>query len=130
MPMPISEESKPWHSCNTHTPHHLHLLGVHVSLYLSHCCLHSPSCFPTYLSSALVKVTLCMGFFAFREHTGRSSGYMKTLLVARIQATCLGKQGNSEAVRRSICHKQQSRTSRASQHTYTCTCKCRCLLPA
>lgn len=48
-----------------------------------------------YLSSALVKKILSWGFFAFREHTGSSSGYMKTLLVARIQATCFGKQGNS-----------------------------------
>lgn len=60
-------------------------------------------CSPTvnaYLSSAFVNKILSWGFFAFREHTGSSSGYMKTLFVARIQATCFGKQGNSQAVRK------------------------------
>lgn len=52
-----------------------------------------------YLSSALVNEFLSWGFFAFREHTGSSSGYMKTLLVARIHATCFGKQGYLQAVR-------------------------------
>lgn len=44
-------------------------------------------CSPTvnaYLSSAFVNKILSWGFFAFREHTGSSSGYMKTLFVARI----------------------------------------------
>lgn len=64
----------------------------------------SPTANP-YLSSALVKKILSWGFFAFREHTGRSSGYMKTLLVARVHATCFGKQGNSSPVRKQYCGK-------------------------
>ena len=62
-------------------------------------CICSPAV-NSYLSSAFVKKILSWGFFAFREHTGSSSGYMNTLLVARIQATCFGKQGNSSAVRK------------------------------
>lgn len=49
-------------------------------------------CSPTvnaYLSSAFVNKILSWGFFAFREHTGSSSGYMKTLFVARIDLLSL-----------------------------------------
>lgn len=80
-------------------------LCVHSSLYsiivLSQCILcFSPHPVNPYLSSALVKKILSWGFLAFREHTGSNSGYMKTLLVARIQATCFGKQGNLQAIRK------------------------------
>lgn len=68
-----------------------------------------------YLSSALVKKFLSWGFLAFREHTRSSSGYMKTLLVARIQATCFGKQGNLQAVRRKFIVNEIPEQKRASQ---------------
>lgn len=76
------------------------------------------ACPPTvnpYLSSAFVNKILFWGFFAFREHTGSSSGYMKTLLVARIQATCFGKQGNSQAVRKKKSINEILEQKRASQ---------------
>lgn len=79
--------------------------------------------FPTvnpYLSSAFVNKILFWGFFAFREHTGSSSGYMKTLLVARIQATCFGKQGNSQAVRKKKIHKWNSRTKESFTKASEC----------
>lgn len=43
---------------------------------------------------------LSRGGFAFKEHIGSNSGYIKTLLVAKIHATCFGKHGNSLAVKR------------------------------
>lgn len=66
----------------------------------AHTCVCWSVILSTYLSSALVKIILSRGGFAFKEHTGSSSGYIKTLLVAKIHATCFGKHGKSLAVRR------------------------------
>lgn len=54
----------------------------------------------TYLSSALVKMILSWWEFALKEQIGSSSGYIKTFLVAKIQATCFGKHKTSFAVKR------------------------------
>jgi len=62
-----------------------------------------------------VKKILSWGFLAFREHTGSNSGYMKTLLVARIQATCFGKQGNLQAIRKKFMINETPEHERASQ---------------
>lgn len=89
-----------WTCCSTQTgiltvctPETLHTKKAHTHVCYS--VIRS-----TYLSSALVKIILSRGGFAFKEHIGRSSGYIKTLLVAKIHATCFGKHGKSLAVNR------------------------------
>lgn len=108
MCMSFPKKSSIWHCWNKHILQncaHLHCFSFvsvlyHTGLLLGIFCALVHLTVNPYLSSALVKKILSWGFFAFREHTGSSSGYMKTLLVARIQATCFGKQGNSQAVRK------------------------------
>lgn len=92
-------------------------LCVHSLLYRSSQCIlyFYPHPVNPYLSSALVKKILSWGFLAFREHTGSNSGYMKTLLVARIQATCFGKQGNLQAIRKKCIINETPEQKRASQ---------------
>jgi len=89
-----------WTCCSTQTG----ILTVCILETLHTKKAHTHVCYSvirsTYLSSALVKIILSRGGFAFKEHIGRSSGYIKTLLVAKIHATCFGKHGKSLAVNR------------------------------